>query len=241
MKLHEIKLSPNVIAYDVTSELGDMSLNNDDGLSNRLALAKLLNTDLNHMVAPRQTHTTNFKEVYLKDGGSNMEVLEDKLVDIDATYTKDQDLYLLSFHADCTPVLLYDNNIVCAIHAGWLGTVNQIVSKVVKHLIINEGCNPKTMKAYIGPSISKDSFEVMQDVVDKVKKMDIKTDSYIFKTDDVHYHVDNKGLNKAQLLNLGLLEENIEVSDIDTMTSNDYFSYRRDHDSRRNITIIKRI
>ena len=40
----------------------------------------------------------------MKDGGTNMLKQTDDLYEVDATYTKDKDLFLLSFHADCTPI-----------------------------------------------------------------------------------------------------------------------------------------
>ena len=53
--------------------------------------------------------------------------------------------------------------------------------------------------------------------------------------------LDNKGLNKQQLLNLGVLEENIQVSSYCTNENNDlFFSHRANHDGQRNVTIIKR-
>ena len=110
MKLIPWHIHDDVEAYTTTKELGDISLNNPNilqVLQNRQELASLLNTDLEHMVAPRQTHSTNLKQVYLKDGGTNMFKQTDTLYEVDATYTKDKDLYLLSFHADCTPILVY--------------------------------------------------------------------------------------------------------------------------------------
>ena len=56
------------------------SYNNEDKqliLNNRKQLAKLLKTDLEHMVAPHQTHSANFKEVSLKDGGRGMYCQDD--------------------------------------------------------------------------------------------------------------------------------------------------------------------
>ena len=103
MKLIPWHIHDDVEAYTTTKELGDISLNNPNilqVLQNRQELASLLNTDLEHMVAPRQTHSTNLKQVYLKDGGTNMFKQTDTLYEVDATYTKDKDLYLLSFQAD---------------------------------------------------------------------------------------------------------------------------------------------
>lgn len=246
MKVIEWKIHEDVEAYTTTRELGDISLNNPNikqVLNNRQELAAILKTDLQHMVAPRQTHSINLKQVYLKDGGTNMISLTDKLNEVDATYTKDSNLYLLSFHADCTPILIYcaDTKIVCAIHSGWLGTVRQIVHHTVSYLIEKENCNPKDMHCLIGPCLSKKHLEVQEDVIKQVQAMNFDTSSFYQKIDDIHYLLDNKGLNKQQLLNLGVLESNIQVSTYCTNENNDlFFSHRVNHDGKRNITIIKK-
>ena len=246
MKLIKWNLHEDVEAYTTTRKLGDISLNNPNYLKvleNRQELASL-NTDLEHMVAPRQTHSTNLKQVFLmKDGGTNMLKQTDDLYEVDATYTKDKDLFLLSFHADCTPILVYckDQKIVCAIHSGWLGTVRQIVDHTIRYLIEKENCNPKEMYCLIGPCLSKKHLEVQDDVINQVKKMNFDTSPFYQKTDENHYLLDNKGLNKQQLLNLGVLEENIQVSSYCTNENNDlFFSHRVNHDGQRNVTIIKR-
>lgn len=59
------------------------------------------------MVATYQQHTTNFIEVSLKDGGKGMYNRQNAFIGYDAMYTKDRQLWLWSFHADCCPVLLY--------------------------------------------------------------------------------------------------------------------------------------
>lgn len=231
-------------AYTITKDFGDMSFNNPDKdliLKNRKQLANYLHTDLKHMIAPSQVHSTNFKEVSLLDGGKGMDTKDTALIDTDATYTRDSNLFLVSFHADCTPVLLYcrDQGIVCAIHAGWLGTTKQIVSKVVAHLIKAEHCHPQEIYAYIGPCISQKNFEVKQDVIDLVKAMDYDTSSFYYKKDPDHYLLDNKGLNKQQLLNHGILEKHITVSPYCTIDNNDLFFSHRKKETGRTITIIR--
>lgn len=232
-------------AYTVTKDFGDMSFNNEDTvliLENRKRLATYLHTDLYHMVAPKQTHSTNFQEVTMKDGGKGMFDATSALKDTDATYTRDLDLYLVSFHADCTPILLYcrDQGIVCAIHAGWLGTTKQIASKVVDYLITKEHCCPKEMYGYIGPCISKKHFEVKQDVIDLVKTMDFDTQPFYQQKDEEHYVLDNKGLNKQQLLNAGIEETHITVSPYCTIEDNDLLYSHRKKELGRSITVIKR-
>ncbi|MCD7839860.1 MAG: peptidoglycan editing factor PgeF, partial [Erysipelotrichaceae bacterium] len=201
-----------------------------------------LHTDLNHMVAPRQQHTTNFRQVSLSDGGRGMLSKSDAFESCDALYTKDKDLWLWTFHADCCPVLLYleDQNIVAAIHSGWRGTVNEIVGKVTKHLIDNEHCNPQFIYAYIGPSLEQRNFEARDDIIDLVKQMSFDTHEFYINHHDGTYHLNSKGLIKQQLLNLGVQEEHITTSPYCTLEEKDlFYSYRRDKSQNRNITMIR--
>lgn len=217
--------------------------NPEEVLKNRKILADYLGTDLNHMTATIQKHTTNFIEVSLKDGGKGMYSRDDAFDNYDAMYTKDANLYLLSFHADCTPVLLYcrDTKIVAAIHSGWKGTVMEIVGKVTKHLIENENCDPQQIYAYIGPSIEERNFEARDDIIDLVKQMSFDTSSFYTKKDETSYLLNSKGLIKQQLLNLHVKEDHITVSPYCTIENNDlFFSYRKEKTQCRNITIIKR-
>ena len=234
------------LAYDGNRIL-DMSYNGslDDHiiLQNRKKLAKELNTDLEHMVATFQQHTTNFLKVSLKDGGKGMYCRNDAFFGYDAMYTRDKDLWLWTFHADCCPVLLYCENqdIVAAIHSGWKGTCHEIVGKVTKHLIDNENCAPKSIYAYIGPSINQENFEAKDDIIDLVKHMSFDTSSFYKRKDDDSYLLDSKGLIKQQLLNLSIPQENITISPYCTIKDEDlFFSYRRNKTPHRNITLIRR-
>ena len=177
-----------------------------------------------------------------KDGGKGIYSQKDAYLGFDALYTRDTDLTLFTFHADCCPVLLYCENqhLIAAIHSGWKGTVTEIVGKVTRHLIEDEGCDPSTIYAYVGPSIEARNFEAMDDIIDCVKKMSFDTSSFYTKKDETHYLLNSKGLIKQQLLNCGVLEEHIEVSPYCTMENDDlFFSYRKTHTKNRNISIIR--
>lgn len=232
-------------AYDENHQLMDMSYNGENDhlvLNNRELLAKQLHTDFQHMVATFQQHTTNFLEVSLNDGGKGMYSREDALIGYDAMYTRDANLWLWTFHADCCPVLLYCRNqkIVAAIHSGWKGTVGEIVRKVTEHLIENENCHPEQIYAYIGPSIEQRNFEAKDDIIELVQKMSFDTSSFYTKKDDGNYLLNSKGLIQQQLLNLEIPIHNITVSPYCTIENeNLFFSYRRDKTMHRNITMIR--
>lgn len=232
-------------AYDENNQIMDMSYNNEDYdliLQNRLNLAKTLNSDLNHMVATKQQHTTRFIEVTLQDGGKGMYHQDDAFLGYDAMYTRDHNLWLWSFHADCCPVLLYcqDQKIVAEIHSGWKGTVHEIVRKVTTHLIYHENCQPQYIYAYIGPSLSQKNFEAKDDIIDLVKQMSFHTSSFYIQKDDGAYLLDSKGLIQQQLLNLGVKQDHITISPYCTYENEElFFSYRRNKSPHRNITLIR--
>ena len=234
----------SVPAFDKEGHNFNLSLSSYDpkqALLNRKNLAALLDTDLDHMIVPHQEHTVHFRKVSLEDGGKGMYSLDDAFMHCDGLYTTDSDLILMTSHADCCPVLLYDSSIplIAAIHSGWKGTVHEITGRITKYLIEKENVNPLTLKAFIGPSIEQRNFEAMDDIIDAVKKMSFNTDEYYIKKDDTHYLLNSKGLISKQLTLLGIPEKNIFVSEICTMEDPRYFSYRKTKTKDRNMCIIR--
>lgn len=210
-------------------------------LQNRKALCEVNDIALDHCVFPNQTHSDHIALVTKDMVGQGATSDSDAIKDCDALYTKEKNVLLGVFHADCVPVLLYDkfNGIVCVVHAGWQGTTKEIVAKTLNVLIEKEGCKPEQLKAYIGPSIAAKNFEVGKDVIDLVEKMSFDTSSFINYTMDEKAYVDTKGLNKQMLLNAGLLPDNITIDKNDTFAnSENLFSYRRGKECGRHLTYI---
>lgn len=144
----------------------------------------------------------------------------------DALITQNKNAYLNITVADCTPILIYDpvEKVVAAIHAGWKGTVAQLVAKTIQRMERTFKTKAKNCFAYVGTCIDERSFEVDIDVAQEF--------TYPFKRYDAHkkkFFVDLKGANKAQLLNSGIPENQIEVSPYSTVLHNqDFFSYRKE-------------
>ena len=142
----------------------------------------------------------------------------------DALITNKPDIQLAVTIADCTPILIYDpvSFAVAAIHAGWRGTVQNIVSKTVSAMQKGFGSDPAVCVAYVGTCIDECSFEVGEEVAvnfdSEYKRRDAEKEKFF---------IDLKLANKNQLLNAGLKVENIEISAYSTvLNNNDYFSYR---------------
>ena len=85
----------------------------------------------------------------------------DLTINADGSITKDKTIALSIITADCAPIFFIDikKEIICAIHAGWKGTKNNIIKNGVKFMLEYEvvklwfeaypGCNPNLQSKYI--------------------------------------------------------------------------------------------
>ena len=144
----------------------------------------------------------------------------------DATYTNVKDTFLTVSVADCLPVFLYDpiKKVIAAIHAGWRGSAEKIVSKTIENIKSGFSTSPSDLIAYLGPCISQEYFEVGEEVGALFR------DEVKFPKSE-KFHIDLKKENFLQLVETGVLEKNIEVSPNCTYKESEIFhSYRRDRD-----------
>lgn len=172
-------------------------------------------------VIPRQTHTTNVRVI--TDVPS-----PEELQDVDAVVTHLKDFCLCVSTADCVPVLIYDKvrEVIAAVHAGWRGTVGRIVEKTIETMRSHYGSEGKDIVACIGPSISLGSFEVGDEVYDTFAEAGFDMNRIAKRYEK--WHLDLWEANRLQLLNQGVLPENMEVAGICTYQQHeDFFSARR--------------
>ena len=130
--------------------------------------------------------------------------------------------------ADCLPVIVYDSvkARIAAVHSGWKGTANSIVKEAITKML-SLGSKAADLKVYVGPHIQKTSFEVMDDVKNIFEK-NFSYEDIIFKKDEEHYLIDLGQVVKCDAMSMGVKEENIYVSSLDTVTDEHFHSYRRD-------------
>jgi YfiH family protein len=142
-------------------------------------------------------------------------------------------------------VLLYDAKLraVCAIHAGWRGTVKRIVEKSLAALTATYGSRQEDVYAQICPGISLDSFEVGDEVFEAFQQEGFPMEliSKRYPSDGVgnfstfpsslypsKWHINLPECNRLQLLSCGVPEGHIHVSPICTYKQHDlFFSARR--------------
>jgi len=193
-------------------------------IENRTAIAK--NFPNMHFIVANQTHSDNIVIIKEKNKTWLSSREEHAIEDCDALITNRTDIMLTILTADCVPILLFDpkQNVVAAIHAGWKGTEQEIAAKTVKKMQEEFNSNPKDIIAGVAPSIGRCCYEVDWNVAQHFEAIE---NAYDKKGDK--YMLDLPYVNKLQLLNAGLLEENIEMSNICTACEvEDYFSYRKE-------------
>ena len=147
---------------------------------------------------------------------------------VDALMTDVEGICIGVSTADCIPVLLYDptHRAVCAIHAGWRGTVKRITEQAVGQMTQVYGTNPSDIVAQIGPGIHLDSFEVGDEVYEAFDNEGFDMQTISQKKEK--WHIDLPECNRQQLLATGVPSSHITVSPICTFQQSDsYFSARR--------------
>lgn len=128
----------------------------------QLAASAGLDPSNSHWQWLNQTHST---DVAVFNHAQSM------AIDADASLSSTVNQVCAVLTADCLPVLLADaaGTRVAAIHAGWRGLANGIITNAVRAF-----CQPapdgkpmaaKQIHAWLGPAIGPDHFEVGEDVV----------------------------------------------------------------------------
>ena len=148
-------------------------------------------------------------------------------VEADAAITGLKGVILAVQTADCVPILVSDvhGNVVAAIHAGWRGTAARIAETAILRLREKFSVDPKDLMASIGPHIGVCCYEVGNDVVETLATPAV----FESRPDWPKPHLNLAEANRQQLLDAGLMGQNIEISTLCTRCRADLFhSYRRD-------------
>ncbi len=193
-----------------------------------------LEREVKALVCTEQVHSNhlvNFDPVK-QTPNSESEFLKDELPvyvqpKTDGVFTNKKGYLLMTFYADCTPVYFYDpKKQACGmVHSGWKGTALKIAVSGAQFMVSQFGSNLVDLIVVIGPSAGKCCYEVDPTVFSEFPNhLDCFED-----TRPGHYRMDMKAIIQKDLLGIGLLENQIEISADCTLCQPElYFSHRRE-------------
>ena len=144
--------------------------------------------------------------------------------------------------ADCVPILLASSaphaviGAIGAVHAGWRGSAKNVAREAVRALEVL-GARPSTLRAWIGPAIGSCCYEVGGEVAAQF------AGEFLRSGCGGGHRLDLKGVNVAQLEEVGVPRASIAVHSACTKCGGEKFaSYRRDGQrSGRMIALIARL
>ena len=151
-------------------------------------------TDPMRVVLSKQVHEPNVRLVTGADAGKGL-WRERDYQSVDAMICNTPNLPLVVFSADCGIILLHDpvHAAVGAVHAGWRGAAQGLVSIALRRMGEVFGTHPADVRAAIGAGIGQCCFETDGDVPQAMRAaLGAAAEPYIEQR-GAKWHVDLKG------------------------------------------------
>lgn len=148
----------------------------------------------------------------------------------DASVTNLKDQPLVCMTADCGPLVLYTNDAVAVVHASWRTIASEIIESTMEELLyISKSAQIKGM---LGPCIHPQNYEFDEFLLDEIATK-------------LGQHIKGETMDSKPAFDLPgsvrhiLKTNNVEFEDlnIDTYTSANHYSFRRDGSTGRQAVI----
>lgn len=234
---------------------GDIKENVDENYRRAAAHLGMTSSDI---VCSQQTHTTNVRKVTADDKGKGI-VRERDYTDVDGLITNEKGIILATFYADCVPLFIVDpvHGAIGLSHSGWRGTVGKMGQVTLDKMRAEYGTKPEQVRVAIAPSICQSCYEVSEDVALAFEKAfpqdDARAEEYLvryqqsctqkdmddclmYRKEDGKYQLNLWYANFRVFRDAGVLNENIEVTDVCTCCNPEIlFSHRASRGRRGNL------
>lgn len=216
---------------------GDAKENVDENFKR---ICKAINVNQEHLIFSNQVHEDKIYKVTLSDIKKNK---KNNIIGYDALITNEVNIPLVTFYADCVPIFLLDpvKKVIGLSHAGWRGTVKKIPKKTINKMVEHYNSNPKDILAGIAPSIGPCCYEVGEEVANEFRNNFSKEQckQLIKENQNNKYILNLWKSNFYTLIEAGLQEEHITITDLCTMCNSDvFFSHRATKGQRGSLAAI---
>lgn len=174
----------------------------------------------------KQTHDTVLSKVVFKP-----EYTQTTTYSSDGQYTKNKNLKLGLYTADCLPCFIITESQLFSLHLGWKGVLDGLFDKAIKKINKNEKLN-----IFVGPHIQKESFEIGEDLKKMFKKSTAHSlqKKWFLEKSNGRTHL---SLIEVLKTKANGYEATFHTSEIDALKSANHYSYRGDDKTKsRNIS-----
>jgi YfiH family protein len=186
---------------------------------NRTGVAEALGFRRNQLFLLKQVHSARVHRLTERP-------VADVAIEADALVTRMPLLALGILTADCTPILLADQQagVVGAAHAGWRGAVDGIVGNTVAAMV-ELGADPANIVAAIGPTISGENYEVGPHFMEDFTKLRPDGWRHFSTRNSGRAHFDLPGFVAAELGRAGVKDAE-RIGGCTYGSPEQYFSHR---------------
>ena len=134
---------------------------------------------------------------------------------------------IVTYHADCFPLLLADRDrgVVAAAHAGWRGALVGVATQTVQALHLAYGTPPDQLDVLIGPGICGRCYQVGAEVAERFPPRYGRQDQYL-QTDGGGLRLDIAAVLRMQLEDEGVHPDRIQATTWCTKEEDRWFSHR---------------
>jgi YfiH family protein len=209
-----------------TRTLGSMGLNGSSDpelvMQRRRQLAEQVGFDIARALMTVQEHGANVVTFHRRqpEGGQCV-------FDTDALATDVPGQAIVTYHADCFPLLFLDagRGVVAGAHAGWRGALAGVAIQTVQALHLAYGSQPNQLEVLIGPGICAGCYQVGREVADQFITRYGRGDRYL-QTGGGDVQLDIEGVVRLQLEDEGVAPSRIQSAGWCTREEERWFSHR---------------
>jgi len=222
--LEKFSLARVVAAFSRRQD-GNMSLcfgDTSGSLASRKKFLSGIGIDYKNLVCAKQVHGNRIAYVTKTNQGSGALEYDRSVADTDGFITDQPGVPIAILTADCLSIFIYDPRrpAIAILHAGWRSTEKNISQAGIKAMQNKFGSQAKDLFVGFGPSIRSCCFQVEQDFKSNFTFGLIKRDERVF--------MDIALINRRQLLDCKVKEENIFDPQLCTFSDDGFFSFRKE-------------
>lgn len=189
----------------------------------RHTFAATVGFDLGRAALAAQVHGARvraFSRAEPPEGGQTV-------LDTDGLATDVPGQALVTYHADCYPLLIFDPRrpAVAVAHLGWRGALAGVAGETLRAMATTYGTRPTDVTVLIGPGICKACYEVGPEVFEAIARRFGRPDVYL-EARNGRALLDLAALAELQFQDAGVDAQRIERTGWCTREDDRWFSHR---------------